>query len=204
MRGAPGRPRRGARGLIPPAPSPPALVRISGAPSGDAALFVAALAEELRRLGHRVARAEARPEALVVELASGGRVAAAPPGEAGAVPEALARLARSLDPQLELLLVVDGGGPGAQALPTVELRAPGAPRRGAGAGSLAAATGPGSAPRVAAIIERRLLGRRAGRSLDAAWGLRRAPRALSAMLPGALAGVRSAAASALGRLARRG
>ncbi len=146
---------------------------VAGARDDRTQLFVAALGEELRRLGHRVGRAEARPGALALELASGGRVTAAPPAGPGTPREALARLARSLDPQLDLLLVEDLGGEGLGGLPRVELSAPGARAPAPGGALIAAADDAGSAPEVAALIARRVLERRTGRSLDAAVRRRR-------------------------------
>ena len=195
MRGAAGRPGRGAGGLSAPRPALPALLLVAGVRDERTQPFVAALAEELRRLGHRVGRAEARPGALVLELASGGRVTAAPPGGPGGPPEALARLARSLDPQLDLLLVEDLGGEGLDGLPRVELSAPGAGVPVPGGALLTAADDAGSAPDIAALIARRVIRRRTGRSLDAALGRRR--RGLAAR---ALSLVRAL----LGRGARRG
>ena len=153
---------------------------ISGARDERTQPFIAALGEELRRLGHRVGRAEARPGALALELASGGRVAAAPPAGPGPPREALARLARSLDPQLDLLLVEDLGGEGLGGLPRVELSAPGARAPLPGGALLAAADDAGAAPAVAALIAGRVLERRTGRSLDAA--IRRRPGAVARAL----------------------
>ncbi len=171
---------------------------VAGAPGMERQLLAVSLAEELRRLGHRVGRAEARPGALVVELASGGRVTAAAPQEPGAALPALARLARGLDPQLELLLLEEDGPPGERTLPTVELVPPqGSPATPAAA-LLAAVADPGSAPRLAALVERRVLGRAAGRSLDAADGRRR--RGAGRRLAGTLSRLRRV----LGLRARRG
>ena len=170
---------------------------VAGAPGTERQLLVVSLAEELRRLGHRVARGGARPGALVVELASGGRVAAAAPPEPGAARPALLRLARGLDPQLELLLIEDDGPPGARTLPTVELVPPrGRPATPDGA-LLAGAAGPGAAPRLAALIERRVLGRAAGGSLDAADGRRR--RGPGRRLAAALSRLRRAPGRGAGR-----
>ena len=168
---------------------------VAGARDDRTQPFVAAVAEELRRLGHRVGRAEARPGALALELASGGRVTAAAPAGPGAPREALARLARSLDPQLDLLLVEDLGGEGLDGLPRVELSAPGARAPVPGGALIATAADAGSAPEVAALIARRVLRRPTGGSLDAAVRRRR---------PGALARALSLVRALLEGRARRG
>ena len=109
---------------------------IAGVSGPEKTLLVVSLTEELRRLGHRVGRAEARGDVLVVALASGGRVTAAPPADPRAWPDALGRLARSLDPQLELLLVEGPERRDTDELPVVEVVVPrGASTTGAGPGS---------------------------------------------------------------------
>ena len=128
----------------------------------------------------------------MIALPSGGRVSAAPPPGA----DALRLLARRLDPQLALLLLEeasDEGGPGtrgpderttapgvaangtlalelvppggAPRTPPAELLAAVSPQRIAGA---FAVVGPGDTLGLATLVERRLLGAAAGRSLDIA------------------------------------
>jgi len=169
-------------------PADAALVRIVGPPGSGKTLLIVALAEELRRRGHRVGSAEARSDAnggaLVIALPSGGRVTAAAPAPDAAASGALLRLARRLDPQLTLLLLeesseADEGAVAPVGTPTIELvPAGGTPHtpseqllaaisteRIAGAFSV---VGPGDTLGLAALVEQRLLGAAAGRSLDVA------------------------------------
>ncbi len=173
---------------------------IAGVSGPEETLLVVSLTEELRRLGHRVGRAEARGDVLVVALASGGRVTAAPPADPRAWPDALGRLARSLDPQLELLLVEGPERRETDELPVVEVVVPRGASLTAPGTLLAAASGADSARDLALLVERRVLGGAAGRSLDAAVGRRRARRPLGRALGAAL----HRALAVLGRAGRRG
>lgn len=120
----------------------------------------------------------------MIALPSGGRVTAAAPGPDDAASGALLLLARRLDPQLALLLLeesseTDGSAVAPAGTPTIELLPVGgtphtpserllaavSAERIAGAFSV---VGPGDTLGLAALVEQRLLGAAAGRSLDVA------------------------------------
>jgi hypothetical protein len=162
------------------------IVRIVGPSGSGKTLLIVALAEELRRRGHRVGSAEVRAEAsggaMVITLPSGGRVTSPAPAPGEAASGGLLRLARRLDPQLALLLLeesseADEGTAAPAGTPTIELAlAGGTPRTPSGqllaavsteriAGAFAV-VGPGYTRGLAALVEQRLLGSTEGHSLD--------------------------------------
>jgi hypothetical protein len=175
---------RGGRLSVHAAPhADAALVRVVGPPGSGKTLLIVALAEELRRRGHRVGSAEARGGALVIALPSGGRVTAPAPAPDAAASGALLLLARRLDPQLALLLLeesseADGSAVAPAGTPTIELVPAGGTPHTLSAQLLAAVSteriagafsvvGPGDTLGLAALVEQ-LLGAAAGRSLDVA------------------------------------
>ncbi len=154
---------------------------IVGAPGSGKTLLIVALAEELRRRGHRVGSAEMRGAVLVITLPSGGRVTAQAPNGAGEI----LQLVQRLDPQLSLLLLerpapdgsIDAHTATTTGIPTIALvsheHGPFTPRGdllaevsiGRITGAFAAA-GPGNTLGLATLVEQRLLGASLGSSLD--------------------------------------
>ena len=156
-------------------------MRIVGAPGSGKTLLIVALAEELRRRGHRVGSAEMRGDALVVTLPSGARVTAQAPNGAGGI----LQLVQRLDPQLSLLLLEGTASDDSTDVPTAittgiptialvphehdTLTSRGDLLAAVSTGRIAdtfAAVGPGDTLGLATLVEQRLLGASPGPSLD--------------------------------------